>query len=132
MVTQILIWLKMAVSYVDLVRDSILVGMLAIISGYQGFFSDDVTLFPNTVILILVATVVVPLFISAVQTSARYPLAVFEFPEWNDYKINPAGRFEGIIVLALPKREHALFSAGWSWPSLEAWSSSVSSSYPPS
>ena len=129
---QILIWLKMAVSYVDLVRDSILVGMLAIISGYQGFFSDDVTLFPNTVILILVATVVVPLLISAVQTSARYPLAVFEFPEWNDYKINPAGRFEGIIVLAPPKREHALFSAGWSCPSLEAWSSSVSSSYPPS
>ena len=132
MVTQILIWLKMAVSYVDLVRDSILVGMLAIISGYQGFFSDNVTVFPNTVILILWATVIVPLFISAVQTSARYPLAVFEFPEWNDYKINPAGRFEGIIVLALLKREHALFSAGWSWPLLEAWSSSVSSSYPPS
>ena len=132
MVTQILIWLKMTVSYVDLVRDSILVGMLAIISGYQGFFYDDVMLFPNTVILILLATVVVPLLISAVQTSARYPLAVFEFPRWNDYKINPAGRFEGINVLALPKREHALFPAGWSWPSLEAWSSSVSSSYPPS
>ena len=52
----------MVASYVDVVRDSVLVGLLITITGYQGFFSEDISLFPNVVILILLATVVVPLF----------------------------------------------------------------------
>ena len=81
---------KMIASYVDLVRDTVLVGLLVTIIGYKGFFSEDITLFPNVVILILVATVAVPLFVSAVQTSYKHPLTIFEFPVWHDYRTKPA------------------------------------------
>ena len=66
-------------TYVDVVRDTVLLGLLITIIGYKGFFSEDITLFPNVVILITVATVAVPLFVSAFQTSWRHPLAMFEF-----------------------------------------------------
>ena len=75
--------LKMLASYVDLVRDAVLVAILIDLTGFQGF--DDLTLFPNVVILILSATLVVPLFVSAVWTSAKHPLTIFEFSVWNDY-----------------------------------------------
>jgi len=38
--------------------------------------------------------VVVPLLVSAIQTSWRHPLAIFEFPVWQNYRTNPAGRLE--------------------------------------
>ena len=92
--------LKMTVTYIDVVRDTILVAILIKITGFEGFFSEDITLFPNVVIVILSATVAVPTFISAVQTSARHPLTIFQFSGWNYYQTNPAGRWEfGIIRL---------------------------------
>ena len=84
---------KTIASYVDVVRDSVLVGLLITITG-MGFFSDDITLFPNVVISILLATVVFPLLVSAIQTSWRHPLTIFEFPVWHNYRTNPAGRWE--------------------------------------
>ena len=88
----------MIASYVDFVRDWVLVALLITITGYQGFFSDHITLFPNVVILILLATVAVPLFVSAVQTSARHPLTIFNFSEWNNYRTNPAGWWELAVI----------------------------------
>ena len=73
--------LKSVVTYVDLVRDICLVVFIVDL----GLFSADVTLFQNTVVWILIATVVVPLFVSAVCTSARYPLTIFEFPVWRNF-----------------------------------------------
>ena len=88
--------LKANVSYIDIVRDTILVGILIKIT--DGSFTDDITLFPNVVILILLATVAVPTFISAFHTSARHPLAIFEFSVWNYFRRNPAGKWELIFI----------------------------------
>ena len=94
--------LKTTASYMDLVRDTILVGLLITITGYKGYFSDDATLFPNVVVLILLATVAVPTFVSAVLTSARHPLTIFELSAWNNYMTNPADRWElGLIRLVV-------------------------------
>ena len=92
--------LKMNVSYFDIVRDTILVVILIKITVYKGFFSDDATRFPNVVILILLMTVAVPTFISAVQTSANFPLTIFEFSVWNNYRTNPAGKW-GLVFIRL-------------------------------
>ena len=73
--------LKMVATYVDLVRDIFLV--VFIIS--LGLFSAGVTLFQDVVIWILIATVAVPLFVSAVRTSARHPLTIFEFHIWRNF-----------------------------------------------
>mgnify|MGYP003321875175 CR=1 FL=1 len=83
---------KTIAKYVDLVRDTVLVGLLITLTA---FFSSDITLdFHNVIILILLATVVVPLLVSAIQTSWRHPLTIFEFPVWHNYRTNPAGRWE--------------------------------------
>ena len=76
---------KMVVPYIDLVKDTFLVVFIIDATGYLGQFSADVTLFQNAVIRILIATVLVPLFVSAAKTSARYPLAIFEFPVWRNF-----------------------------------------------
>ena len=74
--------LKMVMAYVDLVRDIFLVVFIINL----GLFSvADITLFQNVVVWILIATVAVPLFASAVRTSARHPLAIFEFPVWRNF-----------------------------------------------
>ena len=86
--------MKIIACYVDVVKDTVLVSLLITIIGYKGFFSEDITLFPNVVILILMTTVAVPLFVSAVQTSWRHPLTIFEFPVWHNYRTNPAGRWK--------------------------------------
>ena len=86
--------MKSIASYVDVVRDTVLVCLLITITGYQGFFSEDITLFPNVVILILLLTVAVPMLSSAIQTSWRHPLTIFEFPVWHNYRTNPAGSWE--------------------------------------
>lgn len=91
---------KTIASYVDLVRDTVLVGLLLTITN-MGFVSDDITLFPNMVILILLATVVVPLLVSAIHTSWRHPLTIFEFPVWHNYRTNPAGRWELAFIRLL-------------------------------
>ena len=90
--------LKSIASYVDFVRDSVLVGLLITITGFVGFFWEDITLFPNVVILILLATATVPLFVSAIQTSCRHPLTIFEFSVWNNYRTNPAGWWEMVFI----------------------------------
>ena len=83
---------KTIANYVDVVRDTVLVGLLITLTA---FFSSDITLdFHNVIILILLATVVVPLLVSAIQTSWRHPLTIFEFPVWHNYRTNPAGRWE--------------------------------------
>merc|ERR1719264_75044 len=81
-------------SYVDIVRDT---ALLIIITKF-GFFSDDITLFPNVVILLLLGTVTVPTFISAIQTSTRHPLTVFEFSVWNNLRINPPGWWKMLFI----------------------------------
>ena len=90
--------LKITVAYIDVVRDTILVSILIKITGYDGFFSDDATLFPNVVILILGATVAVPTFVSAIQTSARHPLTIFEFTVWNNYRTKTSGKWELVFI----------------------------------
>ena len=80
---------KIILSYVDVVRDTVLVGLLITIVGFKGSFWEDITLFPKVVTL-MVATVAVPLFVSAVQLSCRHPLMIFEFPVWKDYRTKPA------------------------------------------
>ena len=90
---KLLRWLKMAVPFVDVVRDLTLVAILIAMTG-QSINLDDITLFPNVVILILLGTVLVPLFLSALQTSYKHPLTIFEFSVWNSYKKNPAGKWE--------------------------------------
>merc|ERR1719264_1088359 len=81
-------------SYVDIVRDT---ALLIIITKF-GFFSDDMTLFPNVVILLLLGTVTVPTFISAIQTSTRHPLTVFEFSVWNNFRTNPPGWWKMLFI----------------------------------
>ena len=81
---------KIILSYVDVVRDTVLVGLLITIVGFKGSFWEDITLFPKVVTLILVATVAVPLFVSAVQLSCRHPLMIFKLPVWKEYRTNPA------------------------------------------
>merc|ERR1719458_404933 len=72
----------MVATYVDLVRDIFLVVFII----HLGLFSaDEVTVFQNVVIWILIATVAVPLFVSGVRTSARHPLTIFEFPVWRNF-----------------------------------------------
>ena len=85
--------LKTILSYVDLVRDAVLVGLLINLTGFS-LFSKDITLFHNVVILDLLATVTVPLFVSAILTSCRHPLTIFEFSVWKNYRKNPAGWWE--------------------------------------
>ena len=63
----------MAVSYLDLVRDIVLVVLILQVTGHIGLFNEDSTHFQNVVIWILIATIVVPLFISAAITSAGTP-----------------------------------------------------------
>jgi len=91
--------MKIIVSYVDFVRDSILVGMLIVtLGGYLIFFSSDFTLFHNLIILLLLTTVVVPMLVSAVITSAKYPFAIFEFSVLNDCRTNPASWLETFFI----------------------------------
>ncbi len=89
--------LRTTLSYVDFVRDAVLVGLLVIITKFE-FFSDDITLFPNVVILLLLGTVTVPTFISAIQTSTRHPLTVFEFSVWNNFRTNPPGWWKMVFI----------------------------------
>ena len=74
----------MTTSYVDFVRDNVLL-ILIITSGIVSLFSSELTLFQNVVVWILIATVVVPLFLSAILTSARHPLTVFKFEIWRNF-----------------------------------------------
>ena len=84
----------MIAPYVDLVKDTVVVVLLITVSGIKGFFSDDVTHFSNVVILILLATVTVPLFVSAVRTSARHPLTIFEFSLWRKFTSKQPGKWK--------------------------------------
>ena len=88
---------KMVASYVDLVRDIILVVFIIDL----GLFSADITLFQNVVIWILIATVAVPLVVSAVQTSARHPLTIFEFPVWQNFTAEQPGRYKFAFIRLL-------------------------------
>merc|ERR1719264_375771 len=81
-------------SYVDIVRDT---ALLIIITRFESF-SYDITLFPNVVILLLLGTVTVPTFISAIQTSTRHPLTVFEFSVWNNLRTNPPGWWKMLFI----------------------------------
>ena len=81
---------KIATSYTDLVRDVVLVVLLIVsTTGGSGLLSADILLFQNVVIWILIGTIVVPLFISAISTSAKYPLTVFGFQVWRTYSTEP-------------------------------------------
>ena len=94
--------LKMISSYVDVVRDAVLVGVLVTITAaYQGFIVEDLTLFPNVVIMILLSTLTIPLLVGAVCTSIRHPFAIFEFPVWNNYRTKPAGEWEYLFIQLL-------------------------------
>merc|ERR1719458_1984307 len=88
---------RSTLSYVDFVKDTVLVVLLITITEF-GFFLDDITLFPNVVILILLGTVTVPMFISAIQTSTRHPLTVFEFSVWNNLRTNPPGWWKMVFI----------------------------------
>ena len=85
-----ILW-KMAVSYLDIVRDIVLVILILNFSGHIGLFGSDSLLFQNVVIWILIATIEVPLFVSATLTSARHPLTVFEFRVWNNFRNEQPG-----------------------------------------
>ena len=85
-----ILW-KMAVSYLDLVRDIVLVVLILQVTGHIGLFNEDSTHFQNVVIWILIATIVVPLFISAAITSANHPLTVFEFQVWRNFTAEQPG-----------------------------------------
>ena len=90
---------KTTASYVDVVRDWILVNMLVIITGgYFAFVSSDFTLFPNLVILLLMATVAVPTLVSAILTTVKYPLTIFEFSVWNNFRTNLASWWEMFFI----------------------------------
>merc|ERR1712012_142038 len=42
-------------------------------------------IFQNVVVWLLIATIVVPMFFSAIQTSAKYPLTIFRFQTWRNF-----------------------------------------------
>ena len=89
---------KVVACYSDLIKDVILLLFIVFLVGYRGLLSAEVTLFQNVVIWMLIATIVVPLFVSACQTSARHPLAVFEFSVWRSFIV--AGKQPGKCKLA--------------------------------
>lgn len=90
---------KITASYVDFVRDSILVRMLIVtLGGYLVFFSSDFTLFSNLIILLLLTTMVVPMLVSAILTTIKHPFTIFEFSVWNDYRTNPASWWETFFI----------------------------------
>ena len=88
---------KIILSYVDVVRDTVLVGLLITIVGFKGSFWEDITLFPKVVTL-MVATVAVPLFVSAVQLSCRHPLMIFKLPVWKEYRTKPASGCKLVFI----------------------------------
>ena len=76
---------KSGMSYSDFVRDMILVVLILQTTDYRELFNEDSSLFQNVVVWLLIATIVVPIFFSAIQTSIKHPLIIFRFHTWHNF-----------------------------------------------
>ena len=81
----------MTASYIDLVRDIVLVILIIEATGSFELFGADSLLFQNVIIWILIGTIVVPLFFSAIRTSSKHPLTIFGFQVWRNFTAEQPG-----------------------------------------
>lgn len=72
-------------SYFDLIKDLILVTSMVWLRTPNDLF-NNCTEFPNVVTWLLITSVALPLIVSGITTSHKFPLVVFDFEAWKNYK----------------------------------------------
>ena len=81
--------IKVAFSYIDLVKDLTLTLQLIILIGFQALFSSYFTLFQSTIVWLMIFSVGAPLLMSAIQTTIHHPTTLLDFNTWRNFTSNP-------------------------------------------
>ena len=80
---------RMALSYIDLVKDLTLTVQLIILIGLQALFSSYFTLFQSTIVWLMIFSVGAPLLMSAIQTTIHHPTTLLDFNTWRNLTSDP-------------------------------------------
>jgi hypothetical protein len=89
-------FVMVSVSYLDLIKDTILLATLVYL--LQDTLFTDFTAFPSQLTWVLLMSVVIPLLTSALETAHSRPLLILGFSTWEQCRKTPLSRSKLLII----------------------------------
>ena len=75
-------FLRTAISYLDLVTDSMLLSAVVTVAFVSNI---NFTLFPSQIAILLLSSIIIPLLVSAIMVATRRPLVILDAYQWREF-----------------------------------------------
>ena len=77
-------FLRTAISYLDLVTDSMLLSAVVTVA-FVSSSNINFTLFPSQIAILLLSSIIIPLLVSAIMVATRRPLVILDAYQWREF-----------------------------------------------